>query len=101
MGIATVQLAKANGLIVIGTAGTEAGMKSVKDQGADYVFNHKEDLYMSKIKDCFPDGLDLIIEMLADVNLDKDIQHLKWKQGRVTKYQINNKNIFLLTFRSY
>jgi NADPH2:quinone reductase len=58
-------------------------MNLIREQGADHVFNHKEENYMNKIKELYPEGLDLIIEMLADVNLDQDIQILKWKQGRV------------------
>ena len=71
------------GLNVIGTAGTEQGLDEVKKQGADYVFNHRNEGYMDKIKALFPDGLDLIVEMLANVNLNNDIQNLKWKKGRV------------------
>ena len=55
----------------------------VKQQGADYVFNHKDTNYMEKIREIFPDGIELILEMLANVNLNNDIQILKWKKGRV------------------
>jgi NADPH2:quinone reductase len=68
---------------VIGTAGSNEGIELVTKQGADYVFNHRESDYMEKIKDLFPDGLDMIIEMLANVNLNNDLQLLRWKKGRV------------------
>lgn len=83
VGIACVQLAKANGLRVIGTAGTDQGLELVKQQGADFVFNHRDSGYIDKIKSICPEGLEIVIEMLANVNLDKDIQMLKWKKGRV------------------
>jgi NADPH2:quinone reductase len=86
--LASVQLAKAIGMLVIGTAGTEAGMEIVKSQGADLVFNHREENYMEKIKAQFPDGLDIVIEMLANVNLNNDLQMLKWKKGRVVVSQL-------------
>ena len=83
VGIAAIQLAKVHGMCVIGTAGSEAGIALVKSQGADHVFNHRDADYMDKIRALYPDGLELILEMLANVNLDKDIQILKWKKGRV------------------
>ncbi len=83
VGIASIQLAKANGLRIIGTAGTEQGMSDIKEQGADFVFNHKEANYLDKIKEQFPEGVDIVIEMLANVNLNNDLQILKMKKGRV------------------
>lgn len=83
VGLAAVQLAKANGMTVIGTAGSSAGLELVKNQGADHVFNHRDSDYMEKIKNMFPDGLDIILEMLANVNLNNDLQILRWKKGRV------------------
>ena len=38
---------------------------------------------MEKIKALYPDGLELVLEMLANVNLDNDLNVLKWKKGRV------------------
>lgn len=68
---------------IIGTAGTQAGLDLVKQQGADFVFNHREEGYMEKIKSLFPDGIDIILEMLANVNLNNDLQILKFKKGRI------------------
>lgn len=65
VGIAACQIAKASGLIVVGTAGTENGMQLVKDNGAEYVFNHRDN-YLEKIQEKFPNGFDLILEMLAN-----------------------------------
>jgi len=83
VGIASIQLAKANGIKVIGTAGTENGLKLVKDQGADYVYNHRQSGYFNKIKQDFPNGVDIILEMSAHVNLNRDLELLKFKKGRV------------------
>jgi NADPH2:quinone reductase len=69
---------------IIGTAGSKEGLDLVKAQGADYVFNHRESPdYMEKIKKLFPEGLELILEMLANVNLNNDLQILRWQKGRV------------------
>lgn len=83
VGLAAIQLAKATGLKIIGTAGSSHGLELVKNQGADHIFNHKDSNYMEKIKELFPDGLDIVLEMLANVNLNNDLQILKWKKGRV------------------
>lgn len=68
---------------IVGTAGSSEGVELVKKQGADHVFNHKDSDYMEKIKELFPDGIDIVLEMLANVNLNNDLQILKWKKGRV------------------
>lgn len=83
VGIAAVQIARAAGMKVIGTAGTEKGLKLVKEQGADFVFNHKEAGYLEKIREASGgNGPGIILEMLANVNLQKDLELLA-KGGRV------------------
>lgn len=83
VGIAAVQIALANGQRVFGTAGTEKGLELVKKLGAEQVFNHKEDGYIDKIlKATGGKGVDVILEMLANVNLDKDLDLLAFR-GRV------------------
>ena len=47
--MATVQLAKACGMKVLGTAGTADGEKAVKQGGASEVFNHSHDGYGQEI----------------------------------------------------
>ncbi|MBW00535.1 Zeta-crystallin, partial [Eschrichtius robustus] len=71
-GIAACQIARAYGLQVLGIAGTEEGQKIVLQNGAHEVFNHKEANYIDKIKKSVGEkGVDVIIEMLANVNLSK------------------------------
>ncbi|CAF1316800.1 unnamed protein product [Rotaria sp. Silwood1] len=85
VGIAAVQLAKSLGLRVIGTASSEQGLQAVRNQGADLVFNHKQEGYLKDIANASinNEGVDLIIEMLANVNLNNDLQLLRSKVGRV------------------
>jgi len=83
VGTAATQLAKARGLTVIGSAGTEAGLKLVKDQGADHVVDHTQEGYLEKIQEITgEDGPHLILEMLANVNLQNDLD-LVSKYGRI------------------
>lgn len=83
VGIASVQLARATGIKTIGTAGTERGMKLAKDQGARYVLNHRDPKYLDELSVLTKGrGVDVILEMLANVNLGKDLPLLA-RGGRV------------------
>ncbi len=74
VGIAAVQLARAAGLRVIGTAGTAEGESLVLAQGAHHVLNHRQAGYLMQLPEltCGA-GVDVILEMLANVNLDRDL----------------------------
>lgn len=83
VGIAAVQLAREAGMKVIGTGGTEAGRELVLQQGASYVFDHKSPNYMDQILATTEGhGVDIILEMLANVNLGNDLKILA-PRGRV------------------
>jgi NADPH2:quinone reductase len=69
-----VQLARATGLRVIGTAGSEEGKALVLAEGAHHVLNHRSDGYLDKLQELTcGQGVDVILEMLANVNLDRDL----------------------------
>lgn len=75
VGLACVQIAKARGLTVYGTAGTQEGIDLVVKLGATACFNHREEGYSTKITEATGgNGPDIIIEMLANVNLERDLQ---------------------------
>lgn len=83
VGIAAVQIARALGLTVIGTAGTQEARQMVRAHGARYVVNHHEPGHTQQILDLtHGQGVDVILEMLANVNLGKDLTLLA-KGGRV------------------
>ena len=74
VGIAGVQLARAHGLKVLGTASTEAGRQLVMQQGAHQVFDHGAADFPGKILRATGNrGVDMILEMLANQNLAKDL----------------------------
>ena len=78
VGIAAIQWAKNAGLTVIGTASSEKGKDLVIEQGADFVFDHSKENYLSEIKDATGGkGVEVILEMLANENLTKDFEVLK------------------------
>lgn len=77
VGIAAVQWAKSAGLQVIGTAGSGDGKKIVTDQGADATFDHNDDDHLSEIHEFTnKKGVEIIVEMLANVNLERDFEAL-------------------------
>jgi NADPH2:quinone reductase len=74
VGTACVQFARAAGLTVIGTAGTEQGLSLVREQGAHHAVSHSAPGYLDEIRALTGGrGPDLIVEMLTNVNLDKDL----------------------------
>ena len=83
VGTAAVQLARARGLRVFGTAGSDQGLKLAREQGAHEVFDHRAPDHFEQImKATGGRGVDVIVEMLANVNLGKDLTILA-KGGRV------------------
>jgi NADPH:quinone reductase len=83
VGTAAVQLARAAGLTVFGTSGTNQGRDLVRQQGAHRVLDHKSADYTQELlRLTGGKGVDIILEMLANVNLGKDLTLLA-KFGRV------------------
>lgn len=83
VGTLAVQLAAYAGARVIGTAGTEESMELVRACGADAVLNHRQAGYLEAIPAVTNGaGVDVVLEMLANVNLEADLQLLN-KYGRV------------------
>ncbi len=83
VGIAGVQLARAMGLTIFGTASSQKGLDLVTREGAHRVFDHSKSGYLDEImKAADGRGVDLILEMLANVNLANDIKLLA-TNGRI------------------
>jgi NADPH:quinone reductase len=83
VGIAALQLARAAGLRVIGTAGSDRGERLALAEGADDVLDHTQpDHFEKALALTGGRGYDAIIEMLANVNLGRDLPILA-KFGRV------------------
>jgi NADPH2:quinone reductase len=77
VGIAAVQMARALGLTVFGTAGTVKGLELVRREGAHQTFDHSKTGYQEEmLKATGGRGVDIILEMLANVNLGHDLKLL-------------------------
>ena len=83
VGSAAVQFARAQGLVVMGTASTDKGREMVKKEGAHFVFDHSKAGYTDEImKTTGGKGVDVILEMTAHLNLAADLKLLALN-GRV------------------
>src|SRR2546429_12567 len=83
VGSAAVQMAHAMGLTIFGTAGTHKGIDLAKREGAHQIFDHSKTGYQEEImKATDGRGVDIILEMLANVNLATDLKLLA-TNGRV------------------
>jgi NADPH2:quinone reductase len=77
VGIAATQWAKNAGCRVVGTASSDDGKRLVAEHGADAVFDHSDEDHFGDVHDFADDkGVEVIVEMLANVNLERDFEAL-------------------------
>jgi NADPH2:quinone reductase len=101
VGIAAIQFALGAGLKVIATAGSEKARQLLIEQGAAFVLDHHDpDHPQTALEFTSGQGVDLIIEMLANVNLGHDLRILS-KNARIVvvgsrgDVQINPRDLML------
>lgn len=80
VGVVCVQLARANGMRVVGTADDEKGVEMLKQLGCFDAFIHHKEGYFEGVRSSGP--YDVVIECLANINLGKDLEVVA-KNGRV------------------
>jgi NADPH:quinone reductase len=83
VGTAAVQLARATGMMVVGTGGSDRGLELVLQEGAHHALNHREPNYLQQALELTDGkGYDVILEMNATKKLADDIA-LVGKFGRI------------------
>ncbi len=83
VGIAATQIARAHGMTVIGTAGTDRGRELAAREGVHHVLDHTARGYQEEILRLTGGrGVDVIVELLSNVNLGADLRLLA-PRGRV------------------
>lgn len=83
VGLAAVQLARAWGMRVFATAGTNEGRIIVSENGAHQVFDHNSaNLVEEVLQSTGGGGVSIILEMLANKNLNRDLAMLR-RNGRI------------------
>jgi NADPH2:quinone reductase len=83
VGTSAIQLARRAGLKVIGSGGTADGLGLIRAEGADLAVDHTANGYLDEVT-AFTGGSgpELILEMLANVNLAADMNRVA-KFGRI------------------
>jgi NADPH2:quinone reductase len=77
VGMAGIQFARAIGMRIIGTAGTDRGRELVAKEGAHHVLDHRAPDLAARVMEITGNhGADVILEMLANVNLGADLKML-------------------------
>ena len=77
VGTAAVQIAKAYGCIIFGTASTDDKIELLKKIGVDYPINYlKNDFYEIIKKNTEQDGIDVVLELVGGEVFQKSIQLL-------------------------
>ncbi|HEX8521091.1 MAG TPA: NADPH:quinone reductase [Tepidisphaeraceae bacterium] len=83
VGIAAIQMLVSIGARVIGTGGTAEGRMMIEGLGAQLALDHHDATYRETVMSFTGgEGVDVILEMLANVNLGKDLPMLA-RNGRV------------------
>lgn len=83
VGLAAIQLARATGLTVLATGGSDAGRVIALEQGAHEAYDHSRFGHLDDVlRITSGNGADLILEMLANANLGKDLAFLA-PRGRI------------------
>ncbi|MGD0230410.1 MAG: NADPH:quinone reductase [Syntrophorhabdales bacterium] len=83
VGMAAVQFARARGITTIASAGSEEGAAMLAKLGAHHVVSHRDARHMDQVLSLTNRrGVDVILEMLANVNLGHDLKVLA-RGGRV------------------
>jgi NADPH2:quinone reductase len=74
VGTAAVQLARATGMTVVGTAGSDRGLELIQQEGAHHALNHREPNYLKQALELTEGkGYDVILEMNASKKLADDV----------------------------
>ena len=77
VGIAAIQISRAAGMRVVATAGSAEGRELMMKQGAHAALDHNAVSHMDEaLKLTEGRGIDVVLEMLANVNLSKDLKAL-------------------------
>lgn len=77
VGIAAIQWSKHAGLKVFGTASSFEGTRLIANQGVDATFDHTAGDHLAEITEAMGGkGVDVIVEMLANKNLEDDFSAL-------------------------
>lgn len=80
VGLAAVQIAKALGGVVIGTAGSEAKLELARSEGADHVFTYRDDSWVERVRELTEGrGVDVVYDPVGGDAFDLSTKILAWE----------------------
>ncbi len=80
VGLAAVQIAKALGGTVIGTAGSEEKLELARKEGADHAFSYRDDSWMEKVRALTEGrGVDVVYDPVGGDAFDLSTKILAWE----------------------
>ncbi len=84
VGIAAVQLAKARGLRIFGTAGP-AKQETLRKMGVDHAIDHQKDNFVEVIRKFAPEGVEMVMDPIGGRSLTRSYECLG-SMGRLVVY---------------
>ena len=85
IGVASIQIAKLFGAIVIATASHDSKLKKAQDLGADFTINYTEKDFFEEVKKITHDrGVDIVVEHTGAETWEKSVRSAKWGGTIVT-----------------
>jgi len=80
VGLAAVQIAKALGCTVIGTAGSEEKLELARTEGADHAFTYRDDSWVAKVRELTDGrGVDVVYDPVGGDAFDRSTKILAWE----------------------
>ena len=79
VGIAAVEIAKSYGANIVAAAGSDEKCEICSNHGAQNTINYNKEILRHEIKKLFPEGLNLIIDMIGGEIAEDAIKNLGWE----------------------
>lgn len=97
-----VQLAKKEGMRVIGSAGSDEKARYVESLGADACFNYKKEACRDALPRLAPEGLDVVYENVGGDHFEAALDNMKWFGrivvcGMVSAYNVPREKQYLVS----
>ncbi len=77
LGTLAIQIAKHRGATVIATCGSEEKKQTLRDLGADVVFDHNTEAVFEEVKKLYPIGLDTVMDYVGPKTFQQSFDLLK------------------------
>ncbi|GGW76713.1 NAD(P)H-quinone oxidoreductase [Alteromonas halophila] len=84
VGLAALQLCRYMGITTATTASSTEKLSLCKEMGADIAINYKQDDFATMLKDAWPEGVDMVLDMVGGDYLNRNLQVLR-RDGHIVQ----------------